>query len=187
MQDHSELVRRVKADLERRHVNLSGACGAFEITKRVAWALKGEGFGLLAKPGGNQCQGYATDIVSEQGTGVNVDILGDGGGANTPGWGPYPPDPDVIGRWRPAVDPGDAVTPDEPNVEPDTGDATPYDEQQVNEFQHDVVDAYRQAGRSVDFGNVVWAARMQFDAVFTGYAASRAKHLQELRGQLGLR
>ena len=52
--DHRATVIRVKDDLVRRGVSLSGACGALAITRRVAWALRGEDAGLLDKPAGNQ-------------------------------------------------------------------------------------------------------------------------------------
>ncbi len=62
----------------------------------------------------------------------------------------------------------------------------PYDEQQVVAFEGEVVDTYVQAGRTPDLTNVVWAARMVYDAVTMGYPASRTKHLRELRIELGL-
>lgn len=62
-----------------------------------------------------------------------------------------------------------------------------YNEQEVVAFEQDVVAAYRAAGRQPDLTNVVWAARMTFDATAggLGYAASRAKHLAELNAALG--
>lgn len=62
----------------------------------------------------------------------------------------------------------------------------PYDEQQVLSFQQDVQGEYVKAGQTLDLGNVVWAARMTYDAVTMGYPASRAKHLAELDAALGL-
>jgi len=115
MDDHSDLVAQIKAKLQASGVSLDGPCGAFAITKRVAWALRGQGAGLLDKPGGNQCEGFATDIVMFP-DGSLVDILGDGGGANTPMWnvtGEIRP----TSQFRPAVDPGDEVPP----VKPDAG------------------------------------------------------------------
>jgi len=65
---------------------------AFEVTKRVAWALRGEGAGLLIKNGGEnivQWQGYsfsASRICYPDGHIYKV--IGDAGpgGANSPGW-----------------------------------------------------------------------------------------------------
>jgi hypothetical protein len=97
-------VSAVKARLQAQGVNLTGPCGAFAITKRVAWGLRHLGCGLLSKPTGNNCEGFATDIVmfKDQG-GQIIDVLGDGGGSNTPLWGVTDTvDPD---RWRPAVKP----------------------------------------------------------------------------------
>ena len=97
-------VAAVKAQLQAQGVDLSGPCGAFAITKRVAWGLRHQGCGLLSKPGGNNCEGFATDIVmfKDQG-GQIIDILGDGGGANAPQWGVS----DTVDptRWRAAVSP----------------------------------------------------------------------------------
>jgi len=79
-----ELVASVKADLVARGVNLTGPCGAFEITKRVAWALRDEGFGLVAKnPGQNGCDAngerYAIDALMLR-NGQTFDLLVNSGG-----------------------------------------------------------------------------------------------------------
>ena len=106
--DHTALVANVKADLVHSGVPLADSCGAFAITKRVAWSLRAEGAGLLSKPSGNNCDGFAVDIVAYP-SGRIVDILSDGGGANGPGWGCCDQvDPT---RYRPAVDPGDSQPP----------------------------------------------------------------------------
>ena len=104
--NHQKIVAAVKADLVRRGVDLSGPDGGFQITKRVAWALRGEGAGLLDKPSGNNSGGYAVDIVAYP-DGQIYDILGDGGGANTPQW-PGDGEQNDPSRYRPAFDPGDA-------------------------------------------------------------------------------
>ena len=57
--DRSAVVAQAKADLDAAGHDLSGPCGAFSITHRAAWRMRGEGAGLLYKPGGNNCQGYA--------------------------------------------------------------------------------------------------------------------------------
>lgn len=99
-------VAAIKAMLEGQGVSLSGPCGAFEITKRVAWGLRGRGWGLLDKPGGNNCNGYATDIVMQNdGSGAIVDILGDGGNGNFPNWGVSAPGEVDPARWRAPVEP----------------------------------------------------------------------------------
>jgi hypothetical protein len=102
------VVREVKADLERRGMSLSGPCGAFEITKRVAWQLRAEGAGVLTKPDGENCQGFAKDIVAYP-DGRIFDMLIDGGGTNGPAWqdkGTVSPE-----RYRRATDPGDGGSP----------------------------------------------------------------------------
>lgn len=107
-----EVVQAVKNDLVSRHINLSGPCGAFEITKRVAWILRAQGVGLLDKPGGNNCQGYSVDYVVFPDM-SGRDILGDGGGENIPQWSGEPNEPAgaFAGRWRAPFDPGDTITP----------------------------------------------------------------------------
>jgi hypothetical protein len=100
-----EVVASVKAELVARGVSLVDSCGGFQITKRVAWRLRATGAGLLSKPSGNQCEGYAVDIIAYA-DGRIVDILTDAGGQNGPTWGPG--EPVEASRWRPAVDPGDS-------------------------------------------------------------------------------
>lgn len=97
-------VAAVKHQLEARGVDLSGACGAFAITKRVAWGLRGQGAGLLSKPGGNNCNGFATDIIMFDNGNKAVDILSDGGGSNGPTWAAIDVD-DGPGRFRRPEDP----------------------------------------------------------------------------------
>jgi hypothetical protein len=60
--------------------------------------------GLLSKPGGNHCNGYATDCIVLANKTDIVDLLGDGGGQNTPSWyvREREVDPD---RWEPPVEP----------------------------------------------------------------------------------
>lgn len=119
-----ETVETVKAYLEARGEDLSGPCGAFKITKRVAWALKDTGAGLLEKTSGNNCEGYAADVICYP-DGRTFDILEDGGGKNGPRWAQHlPHDPAVAARYRPAIDPGDV--PDSGNQnKPDPGGNKP--------------------------------------------------------------
>lgn len=98
-------VINVKNALEARGVSLSGPCGAFQITKRVAWQLRDQGAGLLSKPNGNNCEGFATDYVVFK-NGPAFDILGDGGNANIPQWA-QDNDASLLARWVAPVDPGD--------------------------------------------------------------------------------
>jgi hypothetical protein len=102
-QPTSDYVAYVKDKLLKQGKNLSGACGAFEVTKNVAWDLRNYGYGLLDKPSGNMCSGYAVDIVMLP-DGRGWDILGDGGGANQPQWNQTEIE-DGVARYRPAVTP----------------------------------------------------------------------------------
>lgn len=93
-------VADVKQQLVDAGVNLRGS-GAFQITRRVAWGLRGGGAGLLSKTSGNNVQGYATDIVCYQ-DGRAYDVLLDGGNRNIPTWNATSV-PDLVSgnRWRP--------------------------------------------------------------------------------------
>ena len=113
---HPEVVSAVKDSLVAAHTDLSG-CGAFEITKRVAWQLRGEGVGLLSKPTGNNCQGFSIDFVTYL-DGSGVDILGDAGGANIPSWEAREPAGALLGRWEAPINPGDVEPTPNPTPNP---------------------------------------------------------------------
>jgi len=128
-----DLVAMVKADLEQRGVNLTGPCGAFAITSRVAWTLRGEGYGLIHKSAGqNGCDApggrYAIDAVMLE-DGQTFDLLVNGGGdedkegrpipgtGNGPAWQIVRGQPP--GAWRPPFNPdAGAVEPGEPVLPP---------------------------------------------------------------------
>lgn len=97
-QDHSALVRQIWSDVLLAGVNLEagpGECGRFQVTQRVAWALRSTGIGLIAKFGGqNGCSQfnteqepkYAVDAVMYA-DGRVFDVLGFGAeGPNSPHW-----------------------------------------------------------------------------------------------------
>lgn len=114
-QDHAGTVAEVKAELVARGVNLLGPCGAFEITKRVAWRLRNLGYGIFSKePGQNSClhepQGrFAVDVVILP-NGQSFDILINSETENTPAWQPHG-GAGSPASWRPAFDPGDTPLP----------------------------------------------------------------------------
>lgn len=116
-----DLVRTIKKQLEVMGVDLSGPCGAFLITERVAWALRATGSGLLDKPSGNNCDGFAVDQLCYP-DGRIRDILGDAGGASTPQW----PDGDLeivdASRYRAPHNP-DAPVADPPDLPRDDNGA----------------------------------------------------------------
>src|SRR5215218_3497167 len=94
-QDHTALVAAVKADLVARGVNISGPCGAFQITGRVAWLLKDEGWGLFTKnPAQNGCTvngaRYAVDVLIQKPTAQAVDMLVNSETQNIPAWQKFP-------------------------------------------------------------------------------------------------
>lgn len=108
VQAQADVVATVKASLQARGVSLADSCGAFEVTRRVAWQLRATGAGLLDKPSGNQCQGRAVDIIVYP-DGRAVDILSDAGGVNGPTWNEI--EPVEASRWRQPTDPGDSAPP----------------------------------------------------------------------------
>lgn len=108
-------VQAVKDQLTAQGKDLSGSCGAFEITKRVAWNLRAQGLGLLRKTSGNNCGGFSVDGVMKK-DGSAWDILGDGGGANNPQWNAIDPvDPAL---WTAPTDPQDTTIPAPPAPTP---------------------------------------------------------------------
>jgi hypothetical protein len=89
-----ELIASIKADLVARGVSLTGPCGAFQITSRVAWALRDEGIGLVAKNAAqNGCDAngarYAIDALMLR-DGQTWDILINGGGEEDANHQPKP-------------------------------------------------------------------------------------------------
>lgn len=86
--DYTSLVQIAKDDLIAAGIDLSGSCGAFEITKLVTYRLANSvepTIGILSKPTGNNCDGYSVDIACFP-DGSIYDILGASGEANTPQW-----------------------------------------------------------------------------------------------------
>ena len=105
--DHTDVIAAAKAAAIAAGVDVdSSECARFEVTKRAALLLAGEGAGLLFKNSGNNCAERSVDIIAYP-SGRIFDILGAGGdGPNTAHWielTPVTPD-----RWRA---PFDVVTP----------------------------------------------------------------------------
>lgn len=122
MADHVEIVAAVKDELLARGVDLAGPCGAFQITSRVAWRVRDEGWGLIAKnPGQNGCTvdsgRYAVDALMMKADGAVVDLLINSETENRPGWqlvGPSDP-----GLWRAPFNPDHETDDDEDEDEDD--------------------------------------------------------------------
>jgi hypothetical protein len=100
-----ETVRRAKQDVIDAGINPDASeCARFEITKRVA-AYLNVGYpevGLLYKPDGNNCDGFAVDVICLK-DGTTIDLIGKGNeGPNTPLWIIQPFKVDV-NRWRAPV------------------------------------------------------------------------------------
>ncbi len=130
------IVAAVKAELVAKGVSLVGPCGAYDITRRVAWRLKDSGAGLLDKPSGTNCDGYATDIIAYQ-DGRIVDCLANAGGlelngqpipgtGNDPAWQENAQLVDPS-RWRAPHDPDADQVPAPPSHMPPSSEAPPSD------------------------------------------------------------
>lgn len=196
-----ELVRKVKQDLEDAGVDLSGPCGAFEITQRVAWEMRGEGYGLLGgkTPAQNGCshegERYAVDWILKA-DGQGVDILGDAGGANNPQWAEEEADPSF---YRPAFEPAEIPeTPEEPPVEPPDGSEDDYLTKEDLEPIYEEIDALKasQADANARFVQLVnelnqihkaiWEALNAVDAKFSklrveGSTSRRLAHAHDVK------
>lgn len=111
-----DVVAQAKADLQAAGTDFASPCGAFSITKLVAWRLRGEGAGLLAKPSGNNCQGFSVDRIIYR-DGLSYDILGSAGdpGGSIPGWGGETNE--GAAAWRDPIDPG-PIGPPQPPLPP---------------------------------------------------------------------
>lgn len=98
--NHYATVVAAKAELVARGISITGACGAFEIVKKVVQLLAPSEpqVGLLAKSTvGLTCLGYAVDTLCYN-DGISFTILADPGGTNTEQWsfgGMV-----LVNRWR---------------------------------------------------------------------------------------
>jgi hypothetical protein len=106
-----EVVQRIREQIQPRDEH-----GAFEVVKRVAWELRGEGAGLLLKPAGENIvnwrgQTFSAGRLCYPG-GLVIKIITDvgPGGQNGAGW--HQEDVVDAARYVPAMDPaGEAPTP----------------------------------------------------------------------------
>lgn len=93
------------------HIRPTDHITAFEVTKRVAWALRGEGAGLLIKNGGENIAAWqgqlfsASRIVYPNGHLFKVIYDAGPGGANGPSWQDEGIDVSLQSRYLPAMDP----------------------------------------------------------------------------------
>lgn len=84
------MVAFVIADLKTRGISIQGDCGAFEVTKRVAWNFRERGAGLERKTAGRRCEDASIDIVLWN-DGRSIDMLVGAGVDNGPTWQVFPP------------------------------------------------------------------------------------------------
>ena len=114
------VVATVKDELVARGVLILGPCGALEITRRVAWRLRDTGAGLYAKVQGNNCQGFAVDIITYS-DGRLYDILVNAENENVPAWNLVNAGtgfPGTNPNWRPVLVNPDGAEPPLPPVPP---------------------------------------------------------------------
>ena len=124
-QDQTQIVVTVKSQLEATDVDLNGPCGAFQITGRVAWILRAEGWGLITKnPGQNGCSvdgrdRYAIDALAKQDGSLWVDLLINAETDNTPAWQLHAGSGQPSSDWAAPFDLGGPVTPPPSNEDHD--------------------------------------------------------------------
>jgi hypothetical protein len=93
------------------HIHPTDSVTAFEVTKRVAWALRGEGAGLLIKNAGENIAAWqgqlfaASRILYPDGHLFKVIYDAGPGGANGPSWQDEGVDVSLQSRYVPAMDP----------------------------------------------------------------------------------
>jgi hypothetical protein len=93
------------------HIRPIDHVGAFEVSKRVAWALRGEGAGLLIKNGGENIAAWqgqlfsASRIVYPNGHLFKVIYDAGPGGVNGPSWQDEGVDVALQSRYVSAIDP----------------------------------------------------------------------------------
>lgn len=85
--NHQALIQQAKDELVALAEDLTGPCGAFKIVQRaVPWIQASDpAAGFLSKTSGNNCTGFAVDIVCYN-DGIIYDVLGaagDGDGVTT--------------------------------------------------------------------------------------------------------
>jgi hypothetical protein len=123
--DHTDVVARIRGQLESAGVDVHTVAGAFEITKRVAWELRSEGAGLLIKTAGENIWNWngmsfsAARICYPDG--ALRKILTDVPTTDNPEWA----DDGTVttDRYVPAIDPGPLPgQPPTPPTPPDTPD-----------------------------------------------------------------
>lgn len=136
--------------------------------------IDGGNWGLMTKT--EQNNRVPVDVIMWRQTREFVDCLTGTGAA----WLPFPPAP--AGWVWTEADWG--IPDDTPAVGPVP--TLNYDESQVIAFIDDAVQVYKRAHVTPDPYAAIWATRMQYDFFTMGYAAARAKHLNELRQTLGL-
>lgn len=105
-----DVVVKAKALAVASGVVLESACGAHEITRRVAWLLRGLGWGLLSKPNGENCHGRSIDVIVNK-DGRWVDVIQSSQTDNIPSWQESPTPIDDINRWIAPEDPVDVPVP----------------------------------------------------------------------------
>jgi Tfp pilus assembly protein FimV len=85
--NHYALIKQAKDELVALSTDLSGPCGAFKIVQRAVPYIQASdpAAGFLSKTSGNNCGGFAVDIVCYN-DGVIYDVLIDAGASNGPSW-----------------------------------------------------------------------------------------------------
>jgi len=98
-------------------LNPLGAERAWTVTNNTAYLWRGEDWGLISKPDGDNWQGYSVDKIANIRLRQAVDVLGDSTGAGTPQWAYIEWEDRFINLWRdplPPESPQPPIPPDPP-------------------------------------------------------------------------
>jgi hypothetical protein len=107
MSDHLDTVQAERA----KYGTPLGNENAWKVSNATAYTWRSEGWGILAKPAGNNWMGYSVDVIINPTTKELVDCLADSEGAGTPTWNHLPWDDSYAVRYRAALPPDDVVPP----------------------------------------------------------------------------
>ena len=150
------IITQAKADLQRTGHTFTTPCDAFAIVELAAWRMREEGAGLLDKPGGNNCRGFAVDIIAYP-DGAIYDVLIAQTVENIPAW--QVPGAGVVdpSRYRAAHDPefDTGLPPTPPSTPPATTPQLDRIEAGVQEIRgevqaiHQSLEEHRRVSRSL--------------------------------------
>jgi hypothetical protein len=161
-----------------------------ELLNATAWIHRAECYGVLRKPNGSNCKQPVTgtlisrDILMLAPDGRIFDCLIDAEGKAIPTWGEKSPlNPKLF------VPPVDVTMPPPDPPDPPPSSTQPYPDEPTwwAAFEAEQEALYAQAGQTVNWSAFRWSSRTGYDiGAGMDKDQSKAKHLAELRHELGL-